>query len=267
MCVADSTDGVYGVGSSLAVRRVSTNVNIPPVKLRPPRTHYLSRPVSLPVDRLLNERNDCNMAERENLGGAIAERPEAKKVESHTYRSPFVHTHTLRRTWDKQYRHYDVTPRTAMIVANLPPSGAVGEAKTKNPKTDTAKPDGSKPVPAEGQCSFLSQNSPYTATVRPLQTLGCDSSRSAKDVPIAFRAPRTLQPPPGTFYRPPHSHVKTPNMERNAPLATLNVCPSCPSTLTSPSTGSDMFSKEEVQSESKSDDVRENNSGRERDFV
>ncbi|KAF4076246.1 hypothetical protein AMELA_G00212270 [Ameiurus melas] len=266
---ADSTDGVNGVGSLLAVSRLSTNANVSLVKLRPPRTHYLSRPVSLPVDRLLNERN---LSERENLGGAIPEKPEAEKVESRTYRTPFIHTHTLRRTWDKQYRHYDVTPRTAMIVANLPPSGAVGGAKT-----ETAKPDGSKTAAAEAQSGVLSQNSSYTATMRPFRR---DSSKSDKDVPITFRSTRTLRPPPGTFYRPPHLHVKTPDTEKNAnvspnttvttlsvtiaaPLATLNVCPTSAAlsvTPTSPSTGSDTSAKEEVQTESESDDANENKS-------
>ncbi|XP_060762571.1 rho GTPase-activating protein 29-like isoform X2 [Neoarius graeffei] len=269
---ADSTDGVNGVGSSVVVSRLSTNANIPPVKLRPPRTHYLSRPVSLPVDRLLNERN---MVERENLGGAIAEKPEAEKAENRTYRSPFVHTHTLRRTWDKQYRHYDVTPRTAMIVANLPPSGAVGGAKT-----ETAKPDGSKTASADSPSGVLPPNSPYAFTMRPIRTLRRDSSTSDKDVPIVFRAPRTLQPPPGTFYRPPHVHVKTPDTEKDAnvsptttittlavniaaPLATQSVCPTSAAlsvTPTSPSTGSDTCGVEEVQLDSESDDVSENKS-------
>ncbi|XP_058274219.1 rho GTPase-activating protein 29-like isoform X1 [Hemibagrus wyckioides] len=277
----DSTDGVNGVGSSLAVSRISTNVNVP-VKLRPPRTHYLSRPVSLPVDRLLNGRNVHNVAERENLGGAIVERPEAEKAESRPYRGPFVHTHTLRRTWDKQYRHYDVTPRTAMIVANLPPSGAVGGAKMETTKTDAAKPDRSKTVTAEAQSGVSSLNSPYTATVRSLRTVRRDSSTSDKDVPIAFRAPRMLQPPPGTFYRPPHVHVRTPDTEKNAnvsptttvttlsvtiaaPLATLNVCPASSALSVTPSTGSDTCNKEEVQSGS--EDVKENNLHRETRFL
>lgn len=281
VCVDDSTDGVNGVGSSLAVSRISTNVNVP-VKLRPPRTHYLSRPVSLPVDRLLNERNVHNVAESENLGGAIVERPEAEKAESRPYRSPFVHTHTLRRTWDKQYRHYDVTPRTAMIVANLPPSGAVGGAKTETTKTDAAKPDRSKMVTAEAQSGVSSLNSQYTATVRSLRNVRRDSSTSDKDVPITFRAPRMLQPPPGTFYRPPHVHVRTPDTEKNAnvsptttvttlsvtiaaPLATLNVCPASSALSVTPSTGSDACSKEEVQSGS--EDLKKNNLHRETRFL
>ncbi|KAM9439537.1 rho GTPase-activating protein 29-like isoform 2-T2 [Clarias gariepinus] len=268
---ADSPDGVNGVGSPLTVTRPSSTSNAPQVKLRPPRTHYLSRPVSLPIDRLLTERTT---AERENVGGAIAESPEAEKAESRPYRSPFVHTHTLRRTWDKQYRHYDVTPRTAMIVANLPSSGAVGGAKT-----DTAKPDGSKTPPIEPPPSGVSsQHVSYAAAVRPFRTLRRDSGTGDKDVPIAFRAPRMLQPPAGTFYRPPHVHVRTPDTEKNvnvsptttvttlsvtlaAPLATLNVCPTSAAlsvTPTSTPTGSDTPGKQEVPSESESDDVSEN---------
>lgn len=278
VCVADSTDGVNGVGSSLAVTCISTNANIPPVKLRPQRTHYLSRPVSLPVDRLLSERS---MPERELFECAIAEKPEMEKLESRPYRSPFLHTHTVRRTWDKQYRHYDVTPRTAMIVANLPPLGAVGGAKMETIKTEAPKSDGPKSVTTEQALSSVTApNSPYTVTVHPFRTLRQDSSTSDKDTPIAFRAPRKLQPPPGTFYRPPHSHAQTQGMEKNtnvsqtttlttmsltiaAPLAMLNVCPTSAAlsvTPTSPTTGSDTCGKEEAQSESESDNKNENKS-------
>uniref|UniRef100_A0AAR2KWB2 Rho GTPase-activating protein 29 n=1 Tax=Pygocentrus nattereri TaxID=42514 RepID=A0AAR2KWB2_PYGNA len=144
---------VFGRPSTTSVTSMSSSL----VQLRPQRSRFASRPVSMPVDRLLNERNRQNSAERESFPAVIQEVAEPEKSDGR-YRSPFVHTHTLRRTWDKQYRHYDVTPRTAMIVANLP---------------------------------FM------------VTSWKDSSSTQSGEGPIAFRAPRTLQPPPGTFYKPP----------------------------------------------------------------
>ncbi|XP_062843467.1 rho GTPase-activating protein 29-like isoform X2 [Trichomycterus rosablanca] len=220
----DSTDGINGVGSSSVLNRPGTNTHSSSVRLRPQRTHFLSRPVSLPVDRLLGEHSERSLVERENsTAGTIAESPEWEKAESRPYRSPFIHTHTLRRTWDKQYRHYDVTPRTAKIVANLPPSEPVGGVNTDTTKTDTVTTDGAKTAGTNAETpltsssiSILPQNCPYTVTVRPFRTLRRDSSTSEREVPIAFRAPRTLQPPSGTFYRPPHTYPKSSEVEKSA---------------------------------------------------
>ncbi|XP_056112945.1 rho GTPase-activating protein 29 isoform X1 [Rhinichthys klamathensis goyatoka] len=145
------------------------------VQLRPQRSKQVSRPISMPVDRLLNERNSRNTVENEHSSAAIQETSEPEKPStprlSNCYRNPFIDTQTLRRTWDRQYRHYDVTPRTAMIVANLPPSGG--------------------PKPSE--ISVV----PHSIAARK------DGTSQSSGAPISFRAPRTLKPPPGTFYRPP----------------------------------------------------------------
>lgn len=145
------------------------------VQLRPQRSKQVSRPISMPVDRLLNERNSRNTVEHEQSPAAIQETTEPEKPStprlSNYYRNPFIDTQTLRRTWDRQYRHYDVTPRTAMIVANLPPSGG--------------------PKPSE--ISVV----PHSIAARK------DGTSQSSGAPISFRAPRTLKPPPGTFYRPP----------------------------------------------------------------
>lgn len=158
------------------------------VQMRPPRSKQVSRPISMPVDRLLNERNSRNTAERDCPPAAIQETTEPEKPStprlSSYYRNPFIDTQTLRRTWDKQYRHYDVTPRTAMIVANLPSSDV----------TDSTKSSASSETVSgtAGSVSVTSHSSPYIT--------GTGKSSTA---PISFRAPRTLKPPPGTFYKPP----------------------------------------------------------------
>uniref|UniRef100_A0A3B4CPP8 Rho GTPase-activating protein 29 n=1 Tax=Pygocentrus nattereri TaxID=42514 RepID=A0A3B4CPP8_PYGNA len=207
--VTDGTDGLNGVGSAAEVQRSTlvfgrpsttsvTSMSSSLVQLRPQRSRFASRPVSMPVDRLLNERNRQNSAERESFPAVIQEVAEPEKSDGR-YRSPFVHTHTLRRTWDKQYRHYDVTPRTAMIVANLPPPGVTDKTKTAT---------GADPASGPSAVSMASQSSPFmvsnTVTIRPFRASWKDSSSTQSgEGPIAFRAPRTLQPPPGTFYKPP----------------------------------------------------------------
>ncbi|XP_072525503.1 rho GTPase-activating protein 29 isoform X2 [Salminus brasiliensis] len=199
---ADCTDGLNGVSSAADVQRSTLVFGKPSmtsgqVQLRPQRSRFASRPVSMPVDRLLNERNKQNSGERENAPDAIQEVTEPEKAEGR-YKSPFIHTHTLRRTWDRQYRHYDVTPRTAMIVANLPPPGG-----TDRTKTTPTPPAGAEPASTSGSVPVSSQNNPYTVTVWPFRASWRDSGGQSGEGPITFRQPRTLQPPPGTFYKPP----------------------------------------------------------------
>uniref|UniRef100_A0A8C2DDX2 Rho GTPase-activating protein 29 n=1 Tax=Cyprinus carpio TaxID=7962 RepID=A0A8C2DDX2_CYPCA len=167
---------VNGVGSApVDVQKSTSGASSRVVQLRPQRTKPVSRPISMPVERLLNERNSRNTEEREHSPAAIQEttepdKPLTPRLTSY-YRNPFIDTQTLRRTWDRQYRHYDVTPRTAMIVANLPSSG----------------------VPKPSEISIVPQSN----------TNRKDGTSQSGGAPISFRAPRTLKPPPGTFYRPP----------------------------------------------------------------
>ncbi|XP_048020356.1 rho GTPase-activating protein 29 isoform X1 [Megalobrama amblycephala] len=172
---------INGVDSAPVDMQKSTSVFSRPsassrlVQLRPQRSKPVSRPISMPVDRLLNEVNSRNTVEHEHSPAAIQETTEPEKPStprlSNYYRNPLIDTQTLRRTWDRQYRHYDVTPRTAMIVANLPPSG----------------------VPKASEISVV----PHSIATRK------DGTSQSVGAPITFRAPRTLKPPPGTFYRPP----------------------------------------------------------------
>uniref|UniRef100_A0A671XNZ4 Rho GTPase-activating protein 29 n=1 Tax=Sparus aurata TaxID=8175 RepID=A0A671XNZ4_SPAAU len=156
------------------------------VQLRTQRTRHISRPISMPLERLptpaqISERNNRNTAayantssEQDPVSETIQEVPETDKARqsgssrvSTYYITPFIDTQTMhRRTWDRKYKHYDVTPRTAMIVANLPSASS-----------------GVQPVKATVPVTF----------------------RSSPNLPLTLRAPRTLQPPPGTFYKPPAS--------------------------------------------------------------
>uniref|UniRef100_A0AAQ5Y8D0 Rho GTPase-activating protein 29 n=1 Tax=Amphiprion ocellaris TaxID=80972 RepID=A0AAQ5Y8D0_AMPOC len=134
------------------------------VQLRHPRSKLSSRPVSLPADRILSrgqidDNNTRNSGEQDDRRAGSCDQSieevdetENTKLRAGThFRSTFIDTQTLRRTWDKQYKH-DVSSRTVRIVAS---------SSTESPAVDYS----------------------------PIAT--------------AFRAPRTLQPPPGTFYKPP----------------------------------------------------------------
>uniref|UniRef100_A0A8C4ZG86 Rho GTPase-activating protein 29 n=1 Tax=Gadus morhua TaxID=8049 RepID=A0A8C4ZG86_GADMO len=123
----------------------TTTSMVPKVQLRPQRSRLASRPISMPLERL-------------------------SSADTY-YITPYIDTHSMqRRTWDRKYKHYDVTPRTAMIMANLPPASAAVPPAARPSNVTTATASSGVPSPL-----------------------------------ITLRAPRTLQPPPETFYKPPVS--------------------------------------------------------------
>lgn len=203
----------------------------PKVQLRTQRPRHVSRPISMPLERLptpaqMLERNTRNAADctdgssagRDTVTETIQEMPELEKTRSSRvstyYITPFIDTQTMqRRTWDRKYKHYDVTPRTAMIVANLPSAGS-GVTPVKATMPITVGPTVSASVVSTASTvSTVFSNSPYTMSVKPTWTSKRDNdsensaveSSSSPKLPLTLRAPRTLQPPPGTFYKPPAS--------------------------------------------------------------
>ncbi|XP_054689012.1 rho GTPase-activating protein 29 isoform X2 [Grus americana] len=187
------------------------NRQITKVPLRVPRTKPATRPVSLPVDRILppcvlNERNTRNVGavSPEKLGRfpTIEEVSEVKaRPGVPTYwRLPCYNTQMLRKTWDKQYKQYDITARTAMIVTNVPQENRALESGTADalPSSCSIGNNSANAILLSKPCS-VSVRSGRTAT----EGNGLDANPLA-----AFRAPRTLQPPPGTFYKPPSNKTK-----------------------------------------------------------
>uniref|UniRef100_A0A673ZHZ8 Rho GTPase-activating protein 29 n=1 Tax=Salmo trutta TaxID=8032 RepID=A0A673ZHZ8_SALTR len=170
-----------------------------------PRAKLVSRPVSMPAEHLnpaqgVDERNGRNTADQDNGNGtgsarsvtrdqSIEEVSEDEKPKSRVtshYRN--MDTGTLRRTWDRQYKPYDVTPRTAKI--NLPTADKE-EDSTRSLSTS---------VPASSSFG----RGGCTVAVWPGRTLRREENVwEYSQVPTVFRPPRTLQPPPGTFYKPP----------------------------------------------------------------
>ena len=173
------------------------------VHLRHPRSKLVSRPMSMPAERLLNpahgvdERNARNTADldSEDVTGSagsiardqsieeVSEDEKPKSRASSHYRSTFIDTGTLRRTWDKQYKHYDITPRTAKIITNLP---------TADKEVEDSATSLSTSVPSS---SSIYPNRPYTIAVRPGRTLKREENVCEySSVPTAFRPPRRLRP-------------------------------------------------------------------------
>ncbi|XP_040911085.1 rho GTPase-activating protein 29-like isoform X2 [Toxotes jaculatrix] len=213
----------------------STTIAAPKVQLRTQRARQVSRPISMPLERLptpaqISERNNRNAAdsvdaassERDTVAETIQETPEPEKARqsgssrvSAYYITPFIDTQTMqRRTWDRKYKHYDVTPRTAMIVANLPPaSSGVQPIKATMPVTLNPTVTTASVVSTTTSLGNIFSTKPYTAPVKPSWTTkrendtdnSVSESSSSPNLPLTLRAPRTLQPPPGTFYKPPVS--------------------------------------------------------------
>ncbi|XP_075012433.1 rho GTPase-activating protein 29 isoform X2 [Calonectris borealis] len=187
------------------------NRQIAKVPLRVPRTKPATRPVSLPVDRILppcvlNERNSRNVGavspEKFGRSPTIEEVSEVKALPAVNTccRLPCYDTQMLRKTWDKQYKQYDITARTAMIVTNVPQENRALESGTAGALSSSCS-IGNNPANA------ILPSKPYSVSVRSGRTAtegnGPDTNPLA-----AFRAPRTLQPPPGTFYKPPSNKSK-----------------------------------------------------------
>ncbi|KAK9528021.1 hypothetical protein VZT92_014525 [Zoarces viviparus] len=190
------------------------------VQLRHPRNKLSSRPVSLPAERILNrgqvdENNTRNSTDQDDRkGGGLdqsieeVDETENTKLRAGThYRGTFIDTQTLRRTWDKQYKH-DVASRTVRIVASSPTETTAVDASNVSPSVPVSSSSFS--LGTTGSISTIFPHRPYTVAVRPSRTLRREDNVIKYDpVATVFRAPRTLQPPPGTFYKPPsRSKVK-----------------------------------------------------------
>ncbi|NXO00744.1 RHG29 protein, partial [Rhinopomastus cyanomelas] len=190
---------------------VKTNRQVNKVPLRIPRTKPVTRPVSLPVDRILppcvlNERNSQNVGalSPEKLGRSptIEEVSEEKLLPagSTCCRLPCYDTQMLRKPRDKHYKQYDITARTAMIVTHVPQENRALECGTAGALSSSCGTD-------NNSAGAIRPSTPYSVSVRSERTATEGNGPDANPL-AAFRVPRTLQPPPGTFYKPPSSKSK-----------------------------------------------------------
>ncbi|CAI5640210.1 rho GTPase-activating protein 29 isoform X1 [Oreochromis niloticus] len=251
---------VFGRPSTL-VSSVTTMA--PKVQLRHQRTRQASRPVSMPLERLpapaqIGERNNRNTSDvvdsgsvkRETIAETIQEMPEPERARqsgssrvSTYYITPFIDTQ--RRTWDKKYKHYDVTPRTAMIMANLPSaSSGVQPVKATMPVSNVATPTTASAVPTTSSVSTVFSSNLYTSSLKSVWTSKRENdtqsslheSSSSPNLQLTLRAPRTLHPPSGTFYKPPVSNngraTTLPNWNTTLTAATTTSLSSTPTIIT-----------------------------------
>ncbi|XP_052319042.1 rho GTPase-activating protein 29-like isoform X2 [Oncorhynchus keta] len=252
----------------------STSSTAPRVQLRSQRSRILFRPISMPLERLplptpsqVVERNNQNTNDAAMLDPIADSTTESAEPEKETPRigegsrvstyfiTPFNPQPVQRRTWDRKYKHYDVTPRTAMIMANLPPAGAGPGTQPTLPTQPSASGPTSSALPSSGSVGTIFPNSPYTLSGtagqasrrdreetkdRPNSAAGGGGeTRTSTNSPIAFRQPRNLQPPPGTFYKPPGGSSATrgwPSSSTSGTTSPINMSPtptvktSCPTT-------------------------------------
>uniref|UniRef100_A0A8C6WMF3 Rho GTPase-activating protein 29 n=1 Tax=Neogobius melanostomus TaxID=47308 RepID=A0A8C6WMF3_9GOBI len=149
----------------------SQHVTVTRVQLRHPRSKLssgiLTRPVSMPPERIQSDDSQDDRSCAQSIEEVDeTEATQVRTVSSH-YRRTYIDTQTLRRTWDKQYKHHDVSTRSVKIVS--------AESAEDN-KLDSSQ------------------------TIYPIDLT---PSQCGNHISSGFRAPRTLQPPPGTFYKPP----------------------------------------------------------------
>lgn len=190
----------------------SQHIAVARVQLRHRQNKLYSRPVSMPADRVLgrgqvDENNARNSSDQDGSKGGnsdqsikeVDETETAKvRVASH-YRRTFIDTQTLRRTWDKQYKH-DVAARNVSILASSPTESAAVDTSNLSASVPSSFSLGS----AGSSISTIYPNRPYAVAVRPNRNLRREDNVSKySSAATAFRPPRTLQPPPGTFYKPP----------------------------------------------------------------
>lgn len=189
----------------------SQHITVTRVHLRHPRNKLSSRPVSVPAERAhrrgqVEENNTRNSADRHARTGhscdlsikEVDETEHAKVRVATNYRRTFIDTQTLRRTWDKQYKH-EVSSRTTGIMAS-----SLTDSSVDANSLSTSVPSGLSLGNTESTISTIFPNQPYTVAVRPCRTVKrVEDVSHYNPVSTVFRAPRTLQPPPGTFYKPP----------------------------------------------------------------
>ncbi|XP_048394900.2 rho GTPase-activating protein 29-like [Stegostoma tigrinum] len=190
-------------------------VNMRPHRLKP----VIPRPASLPVPEAmisysLNNKTskECNNINSEK--DSIIEEISEMKIPSRPppcCRHSYYDTQSLRRTWDKQYKFYDVTQKTAMIMANVAPENKTNDNFFSPPLNHST---------GNSFAGSLLPNKPYAVTAKPLRTTKTDGNSLESPAIYVFRPPRTLQPPPDTFYKPPNT-IRHAGDSLRTPIAAL----------------------------------------------
>ncbi|XP_036622488.1 rho GTPase-activating protein 29-like [Trichosurus vulpecula] len=177
------------------------------ITLRSPRIKTSIRPVSLPVDQFLppnflNENNSKNMetlnADKFVRSSTIEEISETKSFPNSSSRLSCFDP----KTWDKQFRQYDVSTRTTVIMS----SALQENREPENGATCVLSLNSNNPSSSAMQ---LTQADMVPVRAARITAEGCTSDSNLP----TFRPRRTLQPPPGTFYKPPSNNKVKENGE------------------------------------------------------
>ncbi|XP_019722599.1 rho GTPase-activating protein 29-like [Hippocampus comes] len=187
------------------------------VHLRPHRNKAHSRPASMPVEqnhgrekadenpRWTSLHEDDRKGDRGIQSIEEVDETEMTKLRATHYRRTCIDTQTLRRTWDKQYNHHDVASRTNKNVFST--DSSADDASGIPPTVSVSSSSLSLEDSSKSAVSTYS-NGPYSmstqSSLRPERTLRREGNVTKYNiVAMGFRPSRTLQPPPGTFYKPP----------------------------------------------------------------
>lgn len=219
--VSDQDNGKHDLETEDGVKSnqlIKPNRQITKVQLRPQKAKPFLRPVSLPLGSMLpscilNERNSQNASlSPDKLGKSpiIEEISETQSLPSLNAgcRLSCYEPQTQKKTWDKQYKQYDITSKTAKIMTNISQENLIQET------VNICALNASSNLVSNSVNAIL-PGKPYTGPIRVAKTAG--ETHSTASSPIAtLRMPRSLQPPAETFYRPPSSNKAKPNDESSA---------------------------------------------------
>uniref|UniRef100_A0A0B8RXH3 Rho GTPase-activating protein 29 n=1 Tax=Philothamnus irregularis TaxID=1899461 RepID=A0A0B8RXH3_9SAUR len=201
--------------------------HITKVQMRCQKSKPFFRPVSLPLGSMLpscilNEQNFQNTSlNPDKLGKSlvIEDISETQSLPSTNAGSRIscYDPQTQKKTWDKQYKQYDMTSKTAKIMTNI------HENLTQESVNTCA-------LNASGNLVNNSVNAillckPYTGpftTVKPVGETHCTASTPV----VTLKKPRCFQPPGGgTFYKPSSNNNAKPNDESSASKCCTAIIP------------------------------------------
>uniref|UniRef100_A0A8C6VBZ2 Rho GTPase-activating protein 29 n=1 Tax=Naja naja TaxID=35670 RepID=A0A8C6VBZ2_NAJNA len=181
------------------------------VQMRCQKSKPFLRPVSLPLGPklpscILNEQNLQNASlNPDKLGESlviedISETPTLPSINAGS-RISCYDPQTQKTTWDKQYKQYDITAKTAKIMTNI------HENLTQESVNTCALNTSDNFV--NNSTNALLFCKPYTG---PITTV-----REASTPVVSLKKPRCFQPPGETFYKPSANNNAKPNGESSAP--------------------------------------------------
>ncbi|ETE72732.1 Rho GTPase-activating protein 29, partial [Ophiophagus hannah] len=180
------------------------------VQMRCQKSKPFLRPVSLPLGPMLpscilNEQNFQNASlNPDKLGKSLViediSETQALSSANAGSRISCYDPHTQKKTWDKQYKQYDITSKTAKIMTNI------HENLTQESVNTCALNASSNFVNNSVNAILLCK--PYTG---PITTV-----REASTPVVTLKKPRCFQPPGETFYKPSANNNAKTNGESSA---------------------------------------------------